>query len=359
MSEIENTILARQSLTDKTKANYRNSYKRLRAFLTKDIIDTSEMKLIEAIDTAREPNKEGDLTDLTKSVKMTLLNVAIVIRQVYNKPIIELEAYRKQGAKEQLKANVLKNEGLKTTLPTLTDLNNFMNTAYDSELWRKYIVNYLILTFNTRNMDLDLIITRNAKDITHANNWILLHNNTADYIRYVYKTAKDYDCKTNTITGKKVIEAFNNILQDKEQEYLLINKEGEHIANSGLNKAVSKFTIKTPSYKDGIGQANMLKIILGTKTDIKTFEKVSNNRGTSINNLNEYYNTNFTNEKVNAEQTRRHKACLAKIPIEEQSAIKKIELKKIRDTEKTEAHKKLLLDKKSKKKKLVIIDKDT
>lgn len=323
MTEIETTIATRSSLNEKTKKVYINLYARLRPLLNKDIIESSEEEISDAI--------FG--TDFTQSVKQNLLNIAIVVRQVFNKPIDELKKVRKIGSADLLEANVIKNVSLKENLPTLKELLAYTNSLYDSGEWRKYLVNYLILTFNVRNMDLNLQIVRSNKAVNNKDNWIVLHAKDADYLRYVYKTADTFDCKANTITSKNALEAIKNLLGDAESVYLLATADGKRSSDSSLNKVVSRMTMKTDTYKDGLGQANMLKVILGKKSDMKTFEKVSINRGTSISLLNSHYNTNFQNEPKKMENTRRLKNCMAKIPKGELGAEKRALKQKLKAEE--------------------------
>jgi hypothetical protein len=323
MNEIEYLLKMRESLSDKTKKVYSNAYTKLRALLGKDISDASEEEISNAIFE----------TDLTQSVKQNLLNIAIVVRQVYNKPIGELKKVRKVGSSELLVANVMKNETLKEDLPTLKELLVYTNSLYEKGEWRKYLVNYLILTFNVRNMDLNLRIVKTNKVVNNKDNWIVLHKGSADYLRYVYKTADTFDCKANTITSKNAVEAIKNLLGDKDSVYLLAKEDGERTSDSALNKMVSRMTLKTEKHKEGLGQANMLKVILGKKTDMKTFEKVSVNRGTSIEILNAHYNTNFTNEPKKMEDTKAKKNCMAKIPKGELGAEKKAEKRKTKKEE--------------------------
>lgn len=336
-TEIEYTLTQRASLTDKTKRGYADTYKRLRALLTHDVIDTNEEKLIEVIDDAREEDKKThELKELTASVKLTLLNVAIVIRQVYNKGVKELEQYRVQGKKNLLTANVLRNEGAKGDLPSLKELMDYTNTLYSEGEYHKYIINYLILTFNTRNMDLNLLITRDSKKVNHKDNWIVLLKDRARYLRYVYKTADTYDCKENEITSKNVLEALRIILGDKDEQPLLTKSDGTRIAVSSLNNIISRATLKNEKFANGIGQANYLKILLADKGTMKTFEKVSANRGTSLNALNEYYNTGFKNDAVKT-ATKAKTAC-KKIPADEKGAVKKTKKKEAKAKEIEQSH---------------------
>lgn len=328
MNEIEYLLKMRESLSDKTKVNYANYYKRLRALLGADINATSESKLIDAIETAREEDKKTkEMKEIPPSVKLSLLNVAIVIKQVYNKSIDELVEYRGIGKKNVNEANVVKNVGLKEQLPTLKELVDYTNKLYAEGRYRDYLLNYLILTFNVRNMDLNLTITRSAEQVNNKDNWIVVRKDTARYVRYVFKTATKYDCKENIISSKKAVEALKILLGDEESVNLLATKSGERIGDNSLNKAVSRATYM------GIGQANYLKVLLGDKTTMKTFEKVSANRGTSLAELNTYYDTNFTNADGKMEAVMKKSNCKGKIPQSEKGAVKMAEKKKLKEEE--------------------------
>ena len=328
MSEIDYLLQVRDSLSEKTKSNYVNYYKRLRPLLDKDIKNTSESKLIDTIDTAEELDKKtNELKSIPPSVKLSLLNVAIVIRQIYNESIEDLVKYRTKGKKTLNEATIIKNVDLKEKLPTLKELVEYTNKLFSEGKYKNYILNYLILAFNVRNMDLNLTITRNAEQVNNKDNWIVLRKDTARYLRYVFKTATKYDCKENIISSKKVIEALKILLGENESVNLLATQDGERVADSSLNKVISRATY------NGIGQGNYLKVLLGNKTTMKTFEKVSANRGTSIAELNTYYDTNFTNEQGKMENVMKKSKCLSKIPQSEMGNVKLEQKKKQKEEE--------------------------
>ena len=95
-NEIEFLVETRKgSLSANTITNYKNYYRRLRTLIPTQIKDTSEETIITAIrgavytaDDTKDETKIGKA--LPVSVRQSLLNVAIVIRQVYNKSIAEL-----------------------------------------------------------------------------------------------------------------------------------------------------------------------------------------------------------------------------------------------------------------------------
>jgi len=286
MTEIEKTLTIRASLKETTKQVYRNTYTKLRGLLHKDIIDSTEKFITDTILEA----------DLKPSGTQSLLNIAIVVREALNFPIEALKVTRNKTSGELLVASVLKNEKLKNDLPTFKDLLNYLDDLYKNKEWRKFLVNYLLITLNVRNLDLNLKIVKTSKVVNNKDNWLVLHKNNAEYIRYIYKTADAYDSKTNIITNKNAMEAIKNILGEKESVYLLEKENGERINIVSLNKMISRMTIKTELYKEGIGQANVLKIILNENGDIKNFSKISKNRGTQMGTLNTNYNLNYEME---------------------------------------------------------------
>ena len=146
-----------------------------------------------------------------------------------------------------------------------------MNEAYSDNEWVKFVVNYLLLTFQTRNEDLDLIITTDSKSTDDKRNWIVLKKASCTYIRNNYKTVETYGVKTVDIRNKKLVEALHHILGDKDIEYLL--KTGDsHIIPTELNRAVANQTFEK------IGSTKYFKILSTTK---KNIEKMSANRGTN------------------------------------------------------------------------------
>jgi hypothetical protein len=314
MNELTQTLNVRKSLQETTKKVYTNAYKKLRAITNKDIIDLSEEEIIDFI---------FEKSALKISAKLTLLNIAIVIREVYDLPIEELKSVRANSSDELKVHSVLKNEDLKHDLPSYAELLDFVNNLYDKGEYVKYIINYLILTFSVRNMDLNLQIVKSSKGITNKDNWIVLNKNNADYIRYIYKTADTHDAKINQITSKPFLTALREVLGENDSVFLLKKQDGERINPITLNNVISRMTFKNEVFKNGIGQANILKIILNEKTDIKTFLKVSKNRGTSIAVLNSNYNLNLPDDVVEPKTTALKITALKRIPAGETGQEKK------------------------------------
>lgn len=308
MNEMEFTINARkESLNPKTITNYNNSYKRLRGLTGKDIKDMTEDEIKETITNAVNKTDPKKLDQpLPTTMKQTLLNIAIVIRQVYNKPVEELIHFRTQGKEHILEAVVEKNKELKETLPSVKDLVDYTEKLYKEEKWIKYIINYILITFGTRNMDLNVIITKNDRQVNYTDNWLVLRKSSVRYMRYIFKTADKYDCRENEIKSEKFIHAVKQVLGDKESTPLLTTADGERIKEVNLNKYISRATFNE------LGQTKYFKILMNK--DKANIERLSANRGTALTTLVEHYDLDFENaEGKQKEQAKKLTAC-SRIP---------------------------------------------
>ena len=324
-NEMDFTIDARkESLNPKTITNYKNSYKRLRGLTGKDIKDMTEDEIKETITNAvnkTDPKKLDQPLPIT--MKQTLLNIAIVIRQVYNKPVEELIHFRTQGKGDLLVEVVEKNKGLKETLPSVKDLVDYTEKLYKEEKWVKYIINYILITFGTRNMDLNVIITTNDKQVNYTDNWLVIRKSSIRYMRYIFKTADKYDCRENEIKSEKFIHAVKQVLGDKESTPLLTTADGERIKEVNLNKYISRATLNE------LGQTKYFKILLNK--DKANIERLSANRGTALTTLIEHYDLDFENaEGKQKEQAKKLTAC-SRIPKVATGKAKQEKKKTLRD----------------------------
>ena len=138
----------------------------------------------------------------------------------------------------------------------------------------EYIINYLIINFNTRNKDLDVKIINKKSDINDKENFLYINKKTkkVQYIRNDYKTAKTYGAKNNEITDKDFYDRINKINLGK-----LIN-----VSPSSFNKTIQRLTL------DGIGSGMYMKI-LSSQAKPKELKTISKNRGTSIETVVENY----------------------------------------------------------------------
>ena len=293
VNEIDYLLATRSgSLKATTLENYKNYYRRLRLLIRTPIINTDEDLIIHMIDTGiytdtdtKDEKKIG--LSLPINIKASLLNVAIVIRQLYDRPVDKLLFYRKSLKGDILEENVGRAKELKTTLPSYTELMDYTEKLFENGQYVKFVINYLLLSLGVRNMDLDLIITRNNNLVNNKDNWLVIRKTSIRYLRYNFKTADAYECRENEIKSDKLRQALEAILGDNndEETYLLKTADGERLKKVNLNKYISRAT-----YKD-LGQSKYFKVMLNRKkTDI---ERLSVNRGTNFNTMIQHYDIDF------------------------------------------------------------------
>jgi len=290
-SEIDYLLTTRaSSLKETTLDNYKNYYRRLRLLVRRPIIDTAEAEIIRDIDNGtytdadtKNPAKIG--LKLPVSIKSSILNVAIVIRQLYNLPVDKLILYRKSLKGDILEANVDRAKELKDTLPTYKTLVDYTDKLFEEGQYVKYVINYLLISLGVRNMDLNLIITRDNSLVNNTDNWLVIRKTSIRYLRYNFKTADAYECRENEIKNDKLRQSLEEILGEDDETYLLQTADGERLKTVNLNKYISRATYK------GLGQAKYFKIMLNrNKTDI---ERLSVNRGTNFKTMIEHYDISF------------------------------------------------------------------
>jgi len=161
----------------------------------------------------------------------------------------------------------------KHELPSLKDLKGELNTLYEKEDYRSFIILFLMVNYQVRNMDLIASVV-NSKRATNTNdNFIVVGKSQAVYIRNSYKTAFKYGTKTNIIKNKKFMNAINQI------GYVLKSSDN-------VDRVIKKATAGL----GGITEGTIAKIVLSENNTMNGLKKVSKNRGTDPVTLIESYN---------------------------------------------------------------------
>ena len=170
------------------------------------------------------------------NTRLDMLNLIIVIRNELELSIEKLKEYRKELKQQQKAHQVTKMVDAGDKLMTYDDFVKALQEAYNKQEWKKYIVNYLIMTYGVRNKDLNLEIVKTKKEMKEGNNYLLLKKDKVIFIRDDYKTHKTYGKKTHEIHDKLFYEAVKKTGLGKliaEQQIsnglrkLYINKMGE------------------------------------------------------------------------------------------------------------------------------------
>lgn len=279
---------AKPTLDAKTLVNYNNLFKRLDAVLDgKSIEKMTVDEIVEYINKVK--TKTGG--DITPSIKASLLNVALVIKEVANNDDPDIRKLRAELRKtrDDVKTHTVEvtNIALKDKLPSVKDLTSYLNSLYEKQSWRAYIINYLMMTHGVRNKDLNLEFVDDKKEKldTNKNYLIVEGKNKIKYRRGDYKTVDAYGLKSDEIKDKKFIEAVKEVMANTDDnKYLLSLGNNKPIAETSLNKFVSKYTL------NGIGSGNVFKIMISGKPKLK--EELAATRGTKEQLASEHYDLN-------------------------------------------------------------------
>ncbi len=255
-----------------TLKSYANLYDRLRKQFDADLEDQPYEELIKVIE---------EIDDKT-TTQLNLLNVVIIIKQLFNKNLEKLFEKRDLITLKQNETRKITNKTLTHILPTMKELNGYLDTLFKEKKWREFIVNFIIINFNTRNADLfiDIVDTIPLIKSSNTSNYLVLEKDKVLFIRNIYKTSKTYSKKEDIITDDRFISAV--------KEYgigsLINNRNGVKVELDVLGSYVKRCTYKQ------LGEIIIFKSVM-KEASLSTISKLSSNRGSSIPTLLEYYYT--------------------------------------------------------------------
>lgn len=267
--ELQHFLKKNKHLAEKSISTYKSAYNKLITILGKDILKTPNAEIIKKI----------QLLDYLPNSKDSLINIAILVKKNNNKTTKTLDSYKKKLQSEIDKYNENKNKSLTKTLPSKEEILNYLQElSDDNDKLREYIVNYLLINFNTRNQDLYLDIITKKADINKTDNFLYVNKKTRKiiYIRNNYKTNNTYGMLENEIIDKLFYEKVNQFLNYTSKKPLL------DIKPSSVNQ-----TIKRMTYKN-ISSGKYMKIF-SSEANKKELKNMSKNRGTSVNTILENY----------------------------------------------------------------------
>ena len=278
MNELIQAI-SNRNLKTITIDGYKTRYKILVDLLGgRDVRATDPITIIEAIKKYNVPANS----------RASLLNIAIIIYQYYLIDTDLLIKYRNQLSKLKQIEKVKKNMELeKNGMPSVDELKTDLNSYYDNEEWDKFIILYLLINFNVRNLDLNLIITRAGKD-DGINNFLLIKKSYIKYIRNDYKTNLTYGKKVNLIKSAKFIKSVNQFLNNKLSKPLLLQENNVVVSNSNI----SNYIKNKIGYTEGIVNKSII-FDADKNNTLNKIAEISKNRGTNMTTLHSQYNVNY------------------------------------------------------------------
>jgi len=273
--ELENYITSMEGKAKNTIRTYISNYNRLRKSFDKDIVDIPNTELIEHISKQDSSNtKNGFIT------------VAIQVKRMNNRDITDLTDYR-ESQKVSLSTEIKKkNAALQEILPDYSDLVEYTERLFDTGDHTGFVINYLLLNYNVRNLDLDFkILTKLNEATDDQTNYMVIMPNKVMYIRNRYKTKETYGTKTHKITDEKFTFAIKKIYQMMKK-----SDSDEYINPIIPNPGTISYRIQSLTYKS-LGEGAYVKICINHfRNDVDALQRISENRGTSLATLLTDYN---------------------------------------------------------------------
>lgn len=241
------------------------------------------------------PNKKNEKVEYIKeffaehkldkaSTRLDLLNLIIVLRAIEELPTDKLKDYRGQLSKERVTKNVGTMNEIKDTLMDIGKYREALMKAFEDGEYKKFIVNYLMLTYGVRNMDVDVQIIKDPKEMTDdKQNYLILKGKKATWVRNSYKTKKTFGVQTHVITDPEFIKAVKG------------HGVGRIFAEGQLNNQLKKLLIEK------MNEAKVFKMVVDEAYDAKDTKRInelSKSRGTSISTIKAFYNVNAEDEII-------------------------------------------------------------
>jgi len=253
---------------------YENLYKRLLSKTNKPLTECEPEKVIEVLN-EQYPNINS---------RWTALNLVVMILSCHNHDIKPYLEYRNilTDIKDEYVTKCL--EDKHHTLPTYESFIEKLNMVTDPT---KYVINFLLINYGLRNLDLDIYITQNKEDLVdrkeeHKQNIALVGTDSTSLFIDNYKTFSTYGRKVIHITNEK----FQHNIKQLIGHYLLRKQNGEHMTSS-IATIIKRNTIFN------LPESSVFKIIMmwvKRQPSVRTLMKeYSKTRGTNMGTMIQYY----------------------------------------------------------------------
>jgi len=253
--------------------------------LSKSTIRNHIRNVKKYIDEYEEPNNQDNIlnnvsTDdvyKTQSSKLTILKSISKYLQHKGLPVDKIvEGISKYNNK--LNKSYMERNKEKKYPHSLKDLKQGLKKLEIDGKCQEYMINYILINYNTRIMDLDAKLV-NSKPKDKDNNYLYRRKNDIQYIRNVYKTSKSYGTKIHIIKNKSFLKCFDELIENEDELLWDFNQPPKQLQRYIQRKILFKYN-----------QSDIAKIILNEKNSLSQASKISKNRGTDLNSLHLNYN---------------------------------------------------------------------
>jgi len=277
--QIETYFNINNQLSERTVVSYKNLFTKFEN-MNKNIVTQSQTNIINYI----------DAFEASTNTKLAMINVVINLRRHYDKQVEKILTRKLQLMDDYKQIKNVKKEEKKGDLPSAKELLAHENRLYLDGEWTGFIITHLLRVLSTRNKDLDLKIIpadRSKKKGIPGDkqNYLILRSNNVQVIRNSYKTVKMYGQKKNLAPSRKLNKAVRQMIAErdltlgKDTINLLSTKAGEGMGEESIAKKIRKYTF------NGLSESDYNKVFTSEVAeikDLKKLEKISKNRGTSL-----------------------------------------------------------------------------
>jgi len=271
MTELETFLSTKTNLSSVSIKNYTNAYKRIKQFLSSDITESDEEKLIDVV----------NMIDNVGS-KIILLNLMIMMKNNLEQSTKKLDKFREKLFIERDKITSQKLHEKNLELPSYQVIDQYIKTLDTN----RYIVNYLTFYYAFRNKDVNLYLTTRklTKNINTETNYMIVKKTEIEIIVNDYKTVKQYLQKRIVIRNKH----FVNICQSLPISTYLLTGDETPINEVSLHNIITKMFYKHEDKH--LTESDYFKILVKEKkTNLNELKKIAEFRGTSLDTIVQYY----------------------------------------------------------------------
>ena len=287
-AEWHNYIKTTAFLSPHTIKSYKNSHRKITSELGFAIGDATTNEVIKAVQCLTE----------NPSSQATLYTAVIVFRKLADLNNDDIWKEKNALIPSQRAMRQITSASKKEYLPTMDILKKHLNEQFYNENWRGYIINFLLINYNTRNADLDLefVNTIHKTKADKKRNYIVIRKHDFVYIRNNYKTFKTYKQKRHIFKSIPFARAVKSFIAQHPPNLpvYLLDKEGLPINNNSIANYIKKHTYKS------LTEGDYNKVAVSSITeiaDLRLLEQLGERRGTDLTTLIQYYNIPY-NEKL-------------------------------------------------------------
>jgi len=202
------------------------------------------------------------------SQQKTIITSISKYRNYKNLPREKLMTLLTKANNDSTKIQQKKND--ERIIPDINDVKSLMDAYYKKGMWREYVVMYLLIHLQTRNLDLVATVTHDKGELDNETNWLYVRKNDIVFIRNKYKTKSCYGSKKDVIVNKKFYHAVGSLPE-------LLRP------NENLHRSIGKIT-------GNISETTMMKLSVSENNNVNGLVKIAKNRGTSLDLISTNYN---------------------------------------------------------------------